>query len=466
MSQPALNLTARDFDAYLPEKATSNAYSRPRLEVKQRALAWGRDVAQRLGELGIAADMHASDEHPTLRNKKRVECQWVFFWRDQAARDELDRLLVQGRSISDEIDDPSPYTRHAFLAFRIDAAAVEVCFAVHPDAKVDVENLRARLATADGEGSGGTLAAELLRALRELPEEFAVGLRSEDRIACNAATPEAILDMLGRAAAGQTPLWIGWSIPRGTAIDHSSLLDEQLEDAIVALAPIYRLVAWSRENDHVALDRRIEGLEQERAKTHAEAVAQSEKWQAEQAAARERSRMEAKPRAILEEAPRRPAPPFRAPAPAGRKPSLDTLFKPQGGQAPDAGQGRRAGPPQAPKPEATSDADVDHERQATDAATAGRSAPTPFAGSAAAGSQAASGTIEKGSRVRVRTGAFADKEGIVGELDGRGGARVLLGLLSTRLDLADLEPVPEGRDRPAIHSSHRRPLPAAPRKTR
>jgi hypothetical protein len=463
MSHPALNLTARDFDAYLPEKATSNAYSRPRLEVKQRALAWGRDVAVRLAEIGIPVDMHASDEHPSLRNKKRVECQWVFFWRDQAAREELDRLLYQGRSISAEIDDPSPYTRHAFLAFRIDASTVDVCFAVHPDAKVDIDNLRARLATADGESSGGTLAAELVRALRALPEEFAVGVRPEDRIAGSAATPEAILDMLARAAAGQTPLWIGWSIPRETAIAHSELLDEQLGDAIVALAPIYKLVAWSRENDHIALDRRIEGLEQEKARTHAEAVERSEKWQAEQAAARERSRMEAKPRAIFEEAPRRPAAPFRGQGAQIRKPSLDTLFKPQ--QPPDGG--RKSAPPQPqrePRAEAALDTPlgpVDH---------AGKGSPDD-AGSGAlqastGGTQTSSGVIEKGARVRVRTGAFADKVGIVGELDGRGGARVLLGLLSTRLDVGDLEAVPEGRERPAIQSSHRKPLPAAPRKTR
>lgn len=454
MSHPALNLTARDFDAYLPEKATSNAYSRPRLEVKQRALAWGRDVVARLAEIGIPVDMHASDEHPSLRNKKRVECQWVFFWRDQAARDELDRLLYQGRSISAEIDDPSPYTRHAFLAFRIDSSAVDVCFAVHPDAKVDIDNLRARLATA-GE-DGGSLAEELFRALRALPEEFAVGVRSEDRIACNAATPEAILDMLARAAAGQTPLWIGWSIPRQTAIAHSELLDEQLEDAIVALAPIYRLVAWSRENDHIALDRRIEGLEQERARTHAEAVAQNEKWQAEQAAARARSRVEAKPRAIFDEAPRRQAPPFRASP--GRKPSLDTLFK-----APSEGTGRKA-PQREPKIEASTDGSIEAAHPALKPAAPQADAGSAPIHAATGGSQA--GVIEKGTRVRVRTGAFADKEGVVGELDGRGGARVLLGLLSTRLDLSDLEPVPEGRERPALHSSHRKPLPAAPRKTR
>ena len=76
----------------------------------------------------------------------------------------------------------------------------------------------------------------------------------------------------------------------------------------------------------------------------------------------------------------------------------------------------------------------------------------------------APGVVEKGSKVRVLRGAFADKVGVVGEIDGRGGARVMLGLLSTKLDLADLELT--GEARPALQSSHRRPLPSAPRKAR
>ncbi len=74
--------------------------------------------------------------------------------------------------------------------------------------------------------------------------------------------------------------------------------------------------------------------------------------------------------------------------------------------------------------------------------------------------------LEKGSRVRVRRGAFGDKIGVVSELDGRGGARVLLGLLSTRLELDDLELVVDGRDRPALSTSHRKPLAPTPRKAR
>jgi KOW motif len=477
MSQSPLNLTARDFDAYAPEKATSNAYSRPRLEVKQRALAWARGVVARLAELGIDVEVHGSDEHPSIRNKKRVDSQWVFFSRDEAAREELGQLLAQGRSISQEIDDPSPFTRHAFLALRLDVSSVEVCFAVHPEARVDVDNLHARL----DEGAE-TLAAELLRALAALPEELKLGV-GEERVPCDRVTKDELRGMLERAAAGQVPLWVGWSVVRETALAHAEILDDQLEDAIIALAPIYKLVAWSRENDHIALDRRLEGVLEERARTHAAAEAQTKRWRSEQEEARRRSFEQCNEH--REEAHR------AAPGPAVRRPSLATLFNSdgrKGGSAP-----REGGPP----PEAHHDRPRDPpregprnekrakptERPPRDAvamrANFGPHATTPGDDGPAraeppldapalrlGGASAPTGAIEKGARVRVRSGPFADKIGVIGDIDGRGGARVLLGLLSTRLDVTDLEPAIEGRERPAIQSSHRRPLPPAPRKAR
>lgn len=470
MSHPSLNLTARDFDAFAAEKATSNAYSRPRLEVKQRALGWARGVVARLGELGIAVDVHGSDEHPSLRNKKRVDCQWVYFWRDQAAREELARLLDRGRSIADEIDDPSPYRRHAFLALRIDDRSVEVFFAVHPEAQVDVDNLRARLVD-------GALAGELVGALSALPEEFSLGVTPEDRVATNSATSDTIRKMVERAAAGQVPLWIGWSIGRDTAIEHSAILDDQLEDAIIALAPIYGLVAWSRENDRIALDRRIETVEQERARAHVAAEAETERWRTEQAEARRRSLEQARPRV---EDIRRPTPVPR-PGHASRKPSLETLFSgPPRAEAPRRESGPRSEPGaavRAPHPRAEVSESQAREgarspRPPPDRAVAVKppvlqdkrpeasddkvpqSVPLPPA------------TFEKGAKVCVLSGPFAGKVGVLGELDGRGSARVLLGLLSTRLELGALEVVVEGRDRPALQTSHRKALPLSPRKAR
>ncbi len=438
MSHPPLDLQARDFDAYAVEKATSNAYSRPRLELKQRALGWARGVVARLAALGLAVDVHGSDEHPTLRNKKRVDCQWVFFWRDQAARDELGRLLDQGRTISQAIDDPSPFARHAFLAWRLDAEGVEVCFAVHPEARVDVDNLRARL---DAESGAG--AAELIAALAALPEEFRLGVRADDRVACNAATPETLRAMLERAAQGQVPLWIGWSVTRATALAHAETLGDQLEDALVALGPIYKLVAWSRDNDRVALDRRLAGVDEARARTHAEVEAQNERWLREQSEARRRSIEQATARS--EEARRKAVP--------ARKPSLDSLFTFGSARAAAAAssEARAPRPPRSEPPPAPITAAVPV------------AAPPPREPRPAA---PASSVMEKGARVRVRTGPFADKVGVIGELDGRGGARVLLGLLSTRLDLGELELSLEGRERPALQSSHRKPIAPPPRKAR
>jgi hypothetical protein len=473
MSHPSLDLHARDFDAYAAEKATSNAYSRPRLELKQRALAWARGVVARLAALGLAVDVHGSDEHPTLRNKKRVDCQWVFFWRDEAARDELERLLDQGRSLSQVLDDPSPFARHAFLAFRLDAESVEVCFAVHPEARVDVDNLRARLDDPSG------AAAELMTALAALPEEFRIGVRPDDRVACNAATPETIRGMLERAAAGQVPLWIGWSVRRETALAHAETLGDQLEDALVALGPIYKLVAWSRDNDRIALDRRLEGVEQARARTHAEAEAQNERWRSEQAEARKRSLEQASARS---DEVRRPAAPARRPTAPSRRPSLDALFTFGSARAAAAASreppseprqpfARRSEPPLASaKPVAP--AESASTRSTPSLSVAAEPAPShaqplePQPAREARPLAPSSTVMERGARVRVRSGPFADKVGVIGELDGRGGARVLLGLLSTRLDLGELELSLEGRERPAMHSSHRKPLAPPPRKAR
>ncbi|WP_437983719.1 hypothetical protein [Sorangium sp. So ce117] len=473
MSHPSLHLTARDFDAYAAEKATSKAYSRPRLEVKQRALAWARGVVSRLAELGISVDVHGSDEHPSIRNKHRADCQWVFFWRDQAARDELDRLLDRGRSISDAIDDPSPFTRHAFLALRISESEVQVCFAVHPDAKVDVDNLRARLSATEEATSApaSPLSAELTSALHALPEQFSFGAAGGDRVACSAATSDAIAEMLRRAADGQVPLWIGWAIPRETAVEHADILDEQLEDALVALAPIYRLVAWSRENDRIALDRKLEGIEQERARAHAELEAENERWRSEQARARERSMEQARARGDER---------VEAALPA-RRPTLATLFKAPNNAGAGAGRGgeprpslKRVGEGNAParraphgeaEPQAKAEAP---QKPSTDHAPRAQRGPSgePEAAAKIAPDPAKGGVLEKGSRVRVRRGPFGDKIGVVSELDGRGGARVLLGLLSTRLELDDLELVVDGRDRPALSTSHRKPLAPTPRKAR
>jgi ribosomal protein L24 len=66
--------------------------------------------------------------------------------------------------------------------------------------------------------------------------------------------------------------------------------------------------------------------------------------------------------------------------------------------------------------------------------------------------------IEKGTRVQVLTGPFRGKLGVVQEIEPGGVARVMLGLLATHVDTKDLIAAAEGKDRPALASSHRKPI--------
>ena len=55
--------------------------------------------------------------------------------------------------------------------------------------------------------------------------------------------------------------------------------------------------------------------------------------------------------------------------------------------------------------------------------------------------------MEKGVRVRIGKGPFTGKVGTVQEIE-KGVARVLLGLMAARVDVADLQPVgPPQQDR-------------------
>ena len=62
-----------------------------------------------------------------------------------------------------------------------------------------------------------------------------------------------------------------------------------------------------------------------------------------------------------------------------------------------------------------------------------------------------------GARVRIVDGPFAGKVGVVQGVDAKGGARVMLGLLVVRFEVRHLTLHAEGRARPVLGSSHRKP---------
>jgi hypothetical protein len=401
-----LRLTSADFDAYLPERATSNAFTPARQELKQRMLAWAGGVVSRLAEIGIQVEVTASDEHPSLRNGRRVDNQRVFFWRDAAARAQIERLVDRKRPIGSVLDDPAPYQQHVFLALRLDALRVEVSVELHPDAAIDARNLHTLL------GDPARLLA-LTSTIEALPDPFTLGLSGDvQRTPAAQVTSDALRALTERSESERRPLWIGWSIPRDVAVTHSELLDDQLEDAIVALGPIVKLVAWARDNDLADLGEPADGA-------RGEGDEASERGRDSRPARRDRTDQAARERVRARDA---------------RSNAVE-----------DA-------PSEAPPPVA----DVHEDLTRRDAPP--RPLPRVLPRRPMVTEVNPALAIEKGVRVQVLAGPFRGKVGVVQELDGKGAARVMLGLLATRVEIKDLIGAAEGKDRPQLGSSHRKPM--------
>lgn len=347
---------------------------------RDRVTAWGRSVAARLGRLGLEFTVAVS--------------------RDAGA----ERLLLLGAAST------------TALSLDIDAAAVRVGFELQAAL---VRAAKARLAVGDE-------AVRLITALEQLPEQFVMAI-AEDSASYVAprTTPEQLRLLLERAERDGTPLWIGWTVPRDTALEHAVLLDEQLADALVALARVLLLFTGDAagpaeetsspagRTSHAALDgvaRDAPGPGRGRHRRHAQ----------------------------------------RARGGSSAHPKRDA---------------RRRGDPDDRELEHEGEAEIDRRRDSPSPSSLDQPVPRgaipavkmrlryapPIAETLA--------PIARGTRVRVLKGPFSGKVGLVSELDGKGGARVMLGLLAVRLNVEHLTPLAEGGRRPVLSTSHRKPAP-------
>lgn len=283
------------------------------------------------------------------------------------------------------------------LALSLEADRIEVALEL-PVA--DVRAVRALLADPGR-------ALELTTVLEALPEQFTMGpVGSAVSTPASFASSDALRPLLDELERDDREMWIGWTLPREIATAHTEGLDDQLEDAVVALGELLALLSRAPQAPaaHPRHDRREERgrAEDDRHGTKRRARARARDRERDHGTEGGDAELDAEPSASDAEAhharPQRPG---------------------NGRLRLHAGMRRRP-----------AGANVDPR------------AP-----------------IEKGSRVRVLGGAFAGKVGVVQDLDGKGGARVMLGLLAVRVDAKDLVAVTDAPQRVRLSSSHRRPLP-------
>ncbi len=358
----------------------------------------------------------------------RAIAQRVLFVRDSYARSFVPRT-------EPELD---PLRSHAYLALTIDSVHVAVSLEVCPEAEADVKNTRARIADP-------TALLELTSMLELMPDEFAIGVIGVPSFPrAQTASADDIRALLDDSQRNRRPLWMGWSVKREIALAHHDEIDELLADAIVALGHVYKLVAWAPDNDLIAATRR--GA-----------------WRARRARAeerRERGREERRTRrkGVLKG-------PVRKEGSRREREDVRRILSAAEREAATGPTSRRGS---GPSPHAHHDeknpesSHHDRERPLKDAARMALPRrpilPTSLRARGAPTSNDVDPSlpIEKGAKVRVLAGPFANRLGIVQEINVKGRARVRLGLLVATIDMKDLAVSSEGA-RPMLASSHRRP---------
>lgn len=244
------------FSVYVPEKWSSNVHTLTRMRNKDMLLALCDAMRPALGADLTALDRKASDEFPNIVNNKRVEAQWVYWYRDAPARQALaaflERTLLQEKTIFDI----APQDRHAILAVTLRQSGLWAGLRLGPSATIDRRNLMAKLSqTWERENAQAMLAA--------MPEGCVVRLG-------DVARPCAEFD--GAALAGLadvlTPegpeLTIGLNLDVAAAVDTASDLPSHVAQVLAAALPLYRFAAWTRDNDLIAMSKELQSKKVER----------------------------------------------------------------------------------------------------------------------------------------------------------------------------------------------------------
>ncbi len=268
--------TVADFDAYAQKKWKSNVFTRERQEVRQKLLQLGRELQSAMVATdGSPLACEASVEYPALWNHKQVEAQHLYFSRNEGARKELDLIIDRQKTLASMIDDPTPHRNHVFVSVTVSLDALDLSVKLHPDAKIDRQNLE-RKCEDHFEGE------KLARMARGLGDDWRVGVTPElqpaaefdeeklKQFLAKLAQPTPALALPG---AAQHLLYFGLSLGRAQVVERGGLLVEDARSALTRLLAIYRFIAWSRDNDFVSMK---ETLQKERQAKRQKGVARND----------------------------------------------------------------------------------------------------------------------------------------------------------------------------------------------
>lgn len=246
---PFAGLNQAAFDAYAPEKWSSNMHNLARMRAKEVVLALADDAQAPHAELLRGLVRAASDEVPNIMNQKKVDAQWVYWARDQDERAALSSILEKIKLDESALQNIMPQDKHVSLALVLRKTGLWVGLRVAAGASVDRRNLGAELEQA-------TTRAAIAQRLAALPAGATV--TGNDHETSSAEVDEALLALHASALEHGHPVWqVGYTLDAAAALALGSGVAAWASERLGALVPLYRFVAWSKDNDHIEVAKQL-----------------------------------------------------------------------------------------------------------------------------------------------------------------------------------------------------------------
>lgn len=247
---PFTGLDAAAFSTYSREKWSSMVHNLARMKVKDAMVALCERAAETIADELAGLARAASDEIPNISNQKKVDAQWVYWFRGPEERESLASFLKQTPLDQAKIFHTAPQDKHATLAVILRETELWVGLRIAPGATVDRRNLASKL-------SKQWERERLIELLTELPAGTALGPTGTTAPA-GSITDALLLQQAEQLNDTELPWELGSGIPAEEAVALGPDLADEVTRWLGALAPLYRYFAWSRDNDFIAAAKQIQ----------------------------------------------------------------------------------------------------------------------------------------------------------------------------------------------------------------
>ncbi len=230
-----------DFEAYLPKKRRSNAFTLQRRQAKDRLLALTRSARADLEDGLSALEFGASDEAPSVANARSVDAQWVFFTRPAEMRQSLKPFLHRTDLQSGaSLFDIAVNHQHICLQLRLSDDGLAVGIEMATKAVVDRDNAAAKL-------KHSWARKQFLELMASLPSETRIGFADDLESALELKdVPESWAALWGES---QDTFRAEVHIDQSDEVLTEPALIGTVSELLVAFLPLYEFFAWTRDND-------------------------------------------------------------------------------------------------------------------------------------------------------------------------------------------------------------------------